>query len=356
MKKTIINTLIFTAMLGFALTQTACKKDVVENIVEGFSPKLIVPHWGNNTVTAHVIGQSARKQDTMSFTANGASVNAANNGANAIAVDTTHRFAFISFDNGNGGVVKYNFTGRKTDKPTSANQFASIGSSLGLALNSANTSLYVAQPNRLTIFTNPHINLDQYQSCPTVPNGFLAGVAVAPNGDVWVSDYNNNCLWYYSKASLNTPGQAVNRRIDPRIVTSSSGFNPLVSPEGLAFDNLGNLYIGNNNDGSNQTKKPITTLVKIDATQIAGVVASSTYNTPSFTTINIPNKVGNNPTGYAGQIGGLLFYNQKLYVHDQEHSCIWVYDTTDMTKAPTYILSGDIASPGFGGMAMAWRL
>ena len=97
MKKIIINTLIFTAMLSFALTQTACNKDVIENAVEGFSPKLIVPHWGNNTVTAHVIGQSARKQDTMSFTANGASVNAASNGANAIVVDTTHRFAFISF-------------------------------------------------------------------------------------------------------------------------------------------------------------------------------------------------------------------------------------------------------------------
>jgi sugar lactone lactonase YvrE len=117
----------------------------------------------------------------------------------------------------------------------------SLRSPTGLAFDSSQ-GLWVADfAGTLNRFDAPQIAAGGMQAPRVVVTiaGNATSIAFDAEGSLWVSDNVNSVIRKYSAEQLATSGSP-----DPDVVLSSSDLS-LVTPAGLAFDALGNLWVAN---------------------------------------------------------------------------------------------------------------
>jgi hypothetical protein len=233
----------------------------------------------------------------------------------------------------------------------------------------------------------------------------FADMAFDAQSNLWVVDYNNNSVLVFPKATLGTTNAftIITAGNGPFKVTSTSGGTAatiFASPEGIAFDGAGNLWVGNNNDygnldGSNPLSTTLTTLVQITPALQTAILTPyvATYSlapTQALTLANVQS--ASPPAGFAiytlptpsngerPQLGGMQIdaisatdlssgLPQYLYVNDETSNTVRQFDINpsssgfiaslsdiDATALTLNDTAGNpvVTNPGNGGIALVY--
>ncbi len=301
---------------------------------------------------------------------------------------------FISYaaDTG-GGVLIYNFAdvypSRTATPPTVIKPGTAAAGlpTIGMAINPANGDLYYG-----TAYTGGANDAGVYYAIGVC--GYLAGsqfasffsdpsvAAVCANlafdtsGNLWMTTFMgdtvaaHNYLICYKGLTKANYYAVVNAPTKIYTATSVSdsviNVNLLSAPEGIAFDRLGNLWLGNNNDdggGDNCNLPGQGTLVKLGKAWLDSLLASPSTGIDSLH----PTFVA--PTGAAtvdfipsGKLGGMMFDQDTLYINDQGqdqgslfdvNGTVWKYDAFSTFDTSNFQASGiHTTYPGNGCMAI----
>jgi Secretion system C-terminal sorting domain len=301
---------------------------------------------------------------------------------------------FLSYAAGGyGGALVYNFADVYPVRTGVAPTVIKPGTSgsglptIGMAVNPSNGDLYLA-----TAYTGGSEDAGVYTYLAAasylVGNQFAsffsdssvasvcANLAFDTSGNLWMTTFNGDTVAshnylicykglnkydYYS--IVNAPTKIYSAK---SVGDSVINVHLLSAPEGIAFDRLGNLWLGNNNDdggGDNCNLPGQGTLVKLDKAWIDSLLSSPatgldslspTYVVPpSAVTVHfVPN----------GKLGGLMFDQDTLYINDQgqdqggsymANGVVWKYNATAEFDSADFRASGiHTIYPGNGGMAI----
>jgi hypothetical protein len=251
------------------------------------------------------------------------------------------------------------------------------------------------------------------------PSNF-GDLAFDQHGNLWVSDYNNNSVLVFPQpdpTSTTNPYAIVTGGTGPfPVANTASGLTAgssqvFASPEGVAFDGAGNLWVANNNDGRaftpySYTPNTCTSLVQITPVLLNTIigVAGTSNNTVILKTseaLTTLSQLENPPTmgGFAiyqapsdpswqpgrSQFGGLQIDviapggtgPEYLYVNDEVFSTVRQFNINPYSTTPTPFLSGTsstfatfntatalalndasgnsvVSNPGNGGIALVY--
>ncbi len=207
---------------------------------------------------------------------------------------------------------------------------------------------------------------------------YFANITFDTAGNLWATDYLNNRLIVINVANLSTQnatmnqlvnggplnafGSSIGNTVDVNNPLSGTFINFLFSfPEGLAFDNNGNLWVANNNEAFlNQGG----TIVKIAAGYLPQIMLPTFNNTTIFDTfsLNLGAAVLYNmpmsPNGFA-KFGGLQIDNvlNRIYVTEQQGGAgLWL-DIANIAAVTntynTHKINIVTTNPGNGGLFLA---
>jgi hypothetical protein len=118
------------------------------------------------------------------------------------------------------------------------------------------------------------------------------GTAFDDDGNLWVSDFNANALYFYTAEQIATSGDPV-----PSVTITDNQLGALNGPVGLAFDRDGNLWVGN---------YLVSSLVQYSAQQLAIAVNAGgiAFPTPRVTINSVEL---DRPYGHAFDANGNLW-------------------------------------------------
>jgi NHL repeat len=263
---------------------------------------------------------------------------------------------------------------------------------VGLAFDLAG-NLYAAEgsplDNRIVRYTGtdkPYpgpvaAQLDNYAARADLGNAgltsYFANLAFDTAGNLWVSDYRNHRLVVFDAAHLggtntyhalsNLSARIPVANTDPAL---TSNINHLFSsPEGIAFDAAGNLWVANNNDGAQEVQNQRTSLVRITPVLQSAVLATAPGGSPFESDVgqsgreyfvyqvpNVADDVGPRPQ-FGGlqidQVGGRIYVNEEVAGNGRG------YDIDTIAAIGTHTGVNDLAivsaNPGNGGIALVER-
>jgi sugar lactone lactonase YvrE len=343
--------------------------------------RLIVPEFANNTVKTYV----ASSATTIAIDATSTIVfNSLPNGlattASPNCVAMFNNDLYVSLTNANQRI--YKFPGYGTN-PTAAkanvSQVTNIGNDyIGIAFDSSG-NLYASEGNFLNTEIVKYSGLN-FSSRTVIGNGgitsYFANIAFDGAGNLWASDYLNNRLVAIPVSSLSTTNAPMKSLVNATnlwnaINTSLSNTDTtlkaiatnyaFISPEGIAFDSSGGLWVANNNDGNSVTNTA-TTLVRI-STGLQTTILANVSTQATSVLLNASNglKVWNLPNSNAGrpQLGGMQIDKtlNRIYVNEQVSGTgLWFDIATINAITPTftnYQLAIISTNPGNGGIFLA---
>jgi Secretion system C-terminal sorting domain len=342
--------------------------------------RLVVPEFGNNVVKTYVatsattIAVDAASTITFNSLPGGLSTTAS---PNCVAMFNSD--LYVSLTNANQRI--YKFPGYGTNPATAianVSQITNLSSDyVGIAFDAAG-NLYTSEGSFLNTQIVKYTAPVSSSSTRTVlGNGgltsYFGNITFDASGNLWASDYQNNRVVAIPVASLSTTNAPMKSLVNASAAWNASGASlsntnsslnaiainyAFTSPEGVAFDSTGGLWVANNNDG-NSLVNAATTLVRISPALQATILASS--STPAaLALLNAANglKVWNLPNSASGrsQLGGLQIDKalDRIYVNEQKSgSGLWFDISTINAITPTYAtyqLSITSTNPGNGGI------
>lgn len=378
--------------LGFAITLSSL------NLSAQIYHPLVQPDFCNGTVRAFTPASYPNADPNFTIDIK---LQNANNKANSTAMYNGD--LFVGSTAGQVGIYKYP---SYASNPSAARSAVSLigmpvgfqGELVGIATDAAGNLFVSAGPayGNTSILRFTRAANGSYTYSNNLGNAgvtaFWANIAFDGAGNLWVSDFNNNRVVVYLAATLtqNNPAYRVltNYSVSaPNTITvanTTQGLNVgvasvLATPEGLAFDQNGNLWIANNNN--NETNNSFTSIVKVSSAMCASVLAlpangSRTFNPNGnatgpntlngYSIYNIPNppQVGGNvcfgQTGRLCKLGGLQIdkANQRMYVNEQIGNTGLTFalsampaiaNNYDQFRIQNYVSS----NPGNGGLTLA---
>ena len=134
------------------------------------------------------------------------------------------------------------------------------------------------------------------------------GVAFDNSGNLWVANSNTNTLFEYARSALTKASPT------PLVTISSNSAGSLSGPGGLSFDRSGNLWVANTS---------VSTVVEYDKSQLT----KSGAPTPKVT---ISNNSFNAPFGVAVDSSGNLWVSDNA---QQGSPAVYEYTKADLDKA-----------------------
>jgi len=190
----------------------------------------------------------------------------------------------------------------------------------------------------------PTINPEPASLVLGQPNFYSSAAAPAPNGlsqpefaafdksgDLWVSDYSNSNVVEYKPPFTFNESAAVEVG-SPSFATNgcdSTGLDYVCSPNGIAFDPSGNLWVADSqNDSIVEFKAPLTT----------GENVSTTIGGPSAGIVNASN---------LGEVDGIAFDSSgNLWVADQSDNRVVEFKAPLSTGEPASLAIGQSSLTG----------
>ena len=161
-----------------------------------------------------------------------------------------------------------------------------------------------------------------------ITNSGNAGIALDAGGNLWVTDPSNNSIAEYTAAQLKKNGQP-----KPNIVISADANGSLDSPEALAIDSNGNLWVANSAaDGSGAN-----TVVEFTKSQLA------TSGSPK-PAVRLASNAGsiNNPQGVAFDPLGNLWVSDSAAVKE--------FSATQLAASGAPVPAVTIGDDGLGSL------
>lgn len=313
---------------------------------------------------------------------------------------------FVSYDLGDTGLLEiYNFatvltsvTGGTASISPAATKSISVGSSLaGMAIQPGSGDLYVATfqdgagDGGVRVYTAASSYATATEFCTGADNSvtkYCANLAFDESGNLWMTtfdDFNNSSPADQFLICYPNLGGSLSKNVFFKIVNASATFtnrvktlpgsvqNPpaslvlLSSPEGIALDPDGNLWLANNNEDAPINGDNNGTLVRIDKSWIAAhMFNNASLNSAKSAGANgVTLNFGSDDSSvtvfyhFGSKFGGLVFDGYTLYVHDQENgggtqAVVWKFDTTNLSPtASTFFASGIVTDyPGNGGSSI----
>jgi uncharacterized protein (TIGR03437 family) len=244
-----------------------------------------------------------------------------------------------------------------TQKPTST----SLSAPTGIAVD-ANGSLYVADSgnNRLLIYPRPVAQ--QGRITPSVvlgQSGFTTsvsaavsasslsapgGVAIGPNGDIFVADIGNNRVLEYAAGAV-TGASAIRVYGQPNMNSSAKPGQPstqtLSAPQGIFVDQAANLYVADS--GSNrvvifsntQTQPPLGAAATY-------VIGQGNFNGGSGgTSMKTPSGVGVDSNG-------------QIYVGDTGNNRVLIFSSLILLPNVGAVASSVVGQPALNNVSANW--
>jgi sugar lactone lactonase YvrE len=223
--------------------------------------------------------------------------------------------------------------------------------------------------------------LDNYTARADLGNAgltsYFANLAFDTAGNLWVSDYLNHRLVVFDAANLggtntyhalsNLSAQIPVANTDPALMSNIDHL--FSSPEGIAFDPAGNLWVANNNDGVQGLQNQRTSLVRITPALQSAVLATAPDGSPlepdvgqsgsEYFVYQVPNVADD--AGLRPQFGGLQIDRAagRIYVNEQVAGNGRGYDIDIIAAIGTHTGINDLAivstNPGNGGIALVER-
>ena len=263
---------------------------------------------------------------------------------------------------------------------------------VGMALDPAG-NLYAAEgvllDNRVVMYTGtgkPYpgavaAQLNNYATRIDLGNAgvtsYFANLAFDEAGNLWASDYRNHRLVVFDAAHLggantyhvfsNLAAQIPVSNTDAALISNIDHL--FSSPEGIAFDGAGNLWVANNNDGAQGIQNQRTSLVQITPGLQSAVLATAAGGSPlepntgqsgtEYFIYQVPNVADN--AGPRPQFGGLQVDRAagRIYVNEEIGGSGRGYDIGTIAAIGTQTGTNDLAivstNPGNGGMALVER-
>jgi Secretion system C-terminal sorting domain len=342
--------------------------------------RLVVPEFGNNVVKTYVatsattIAVDAASTITFNSLPGGLSTTAS---PNCVAMFNSD--LYVSLTNANQRI--YKFPGYGTNPATAianVSQITNLSSDyVGIAFDAVG-NLYTSEGSFLNTQIVKYTAPVSSSSTRTVlGNGgltsYFGNITFDASGNLWASDYQNNRVVAIPVASLSTTNAPMKSLVNASAAWNASGVSlantnaslnaiainyAFTSPEGVAFDSTGGLWVANNNDG-NSLVNAATTLVRISPALQATILANSSTQA-ALALLNTANglKVWNLPNSASGrsQLGGLQIDKalDRIYVNEQKSgSGLWFDISTINAITPTYAtyqLSMVSTNPGNGGI------
>jgi Secretion system C-terminal sorting domain len=344
--------------------------------------RLVVPEFNNNVVKTYVatsattIAVDAASTITFNTLPSGLNTTAS---PNCVAMFNSD--LYVSLTNANQRI--YKFPGYGTN-PANAianvSQVTAVSSDyVGIAFDTAG-NLYTSEGSFLNTqivkYTAP---ISSSSTRTILGNGgitsYFGNITFDAAGNLWASDYLTNRVIAIPVASLSTSNAPMKSLVNASVIWNASGASlantnttlnaiatnyAFTSPEGVAFDSTGGLWVANNNDGNGSgLTNAATTLVRISpALQVTILANTTTQATTAL--LNAANglKVWNLPNSASGrsQLGGLQIDKalDRIYVNEQKSgSGLWFDISTINAITPTYAtyqLGITSTNPGNGGI------
>lgn len=247
------------------------------------------------------------------------------------------------------------------DSPRQTPSATSLSSPAGLAINPADGTLYVAdyQNNRVLRYPRPVA-----QSGRITPDAVLgqtdfvsstsaavnasslknpAGLAIGPNGDLFVADSGNNRVLEFpagagsSAMAIRVYGQPnMFSAIKPSQVTAQT----LSAPQGITVDPATNLYV------ADTVTNRVVLFPNTSTAPAAGAVAAFVIGQPSFSTTS--GTIFKTPTDVAVDSSG------NIYVADANNNRVLTYPSLVFLPAVGAAASGVIGQPSLTGVTANW--
>jgi hypothetical protein len=306
-------------------------------------------------------------------------------GINDVVIYQGKLFVSIDNDNGEGGVLVYNYADvypAKTAGPVSViNPQNTTGLPVaGIAIQPSTGNLYVgtfytgASDAGIYVYTaasgyanSSATQLASYNNDNSIDK-YIANLAFDASGNLWFTEFDsaaaaNQFLICYKNVNKVDYYEIVNPATQTYTAAPPSGgagtsVYLLSQPEGITFDASGNLWLGNNNDNYACNTAGNGTLVKINASWITGTLFSQSYASAN----TVPTADATVYLVPGGKLGGLLFDGNNLYINDQGQNqgtsytssgTVWKWDVTTAFNTANFIASGiHTTYPGNGLMAL----
>ncbi|MDA8207542.1 MAG: hypothetical protein M0Z92_00945 [Actinomycetota bacterium] len=205
-----------------------------------------------------------------------------------------------------------------------------------LILNYANLS--PASSPGITAFA-PGANGAATPSAVSTGIGFSQpyGIAFDPsgNGSVWVVDYFTNSVTEYSAAQLASGGS-----LTPVATIDSTAALSLNSPDGIAFDSSGNMWVANGNGGTGNAGS----IVEYTASQLAQLSPSNNAPAPAVT-------LTPTATGGFNDVYGLTFDgNGNLWVASYTNSEVMEFKAAQLAASGSPAAAVTISADANGSL------
>lgn len=350
--------------------------------------RLVVPEFGSNTgnnkIKTYVPTTGGSMVEDPTFTINLSSLGALSTSASPNCVAMYGSDLYVSLTWANQRVYKFpNYGQAPASAIANVSQLTNLSSEyVGIAFD-VNGNLYTSEgvgygDTQLVKYSGAGL-----ATRTVLGNGgltsYFANITFDGTGNLWASDYKNNRIVCIPNSGLvaNATIKSLINATAPMNATGSSLGNTnatlsasavnyaFTSPEGVAFDSTGALWVANNNDGGsngNLVNSGYTTLVRISPALQASVIAGTTTTiTNALLTSTSGLKIWNVPNSASGrsQLGGMQIdkATDRIYVTEQKSNAGLFFDISGInaitTTHATYKLPIFTTNPGNGGLYLA---
>jgi Secretion system C-terminal sorting domain len=358
------------------------------NVMQGQlnNRRLVVPEFSNNTLKTYAPTSPTTMAVNPNFTIVFSSLG--NGLATAASPNCTAMFGsdlYVSLTNANQRIYKFpNYGNNPAAAIAGVSQITNLASDyVGIAFDVVG-NLYASEGSY------PNTQIVKYSAPVTsastrtvLGNGgitsYFGNITFDANGNLWASDYLNNRVIAIPVASLSTTNAPMKSLVNAAAAWNATGATlantnatlgaiatnyAFTSPEGLAFDSTGGLWVANNNDGGNSGGliNTATTLVRISPA-LQTTILGATTTTATSALLNNTNglKVWNLPSSSAGrpQLGGLQIdkVTNRIYVNEQKSNSGMYFDIASINAVTNTFANHQLSivssSIGNGGIYLA---
>ncbi len=347
--------------------------------------RLVVPEFGNNTVKTYIPASATTIVADPSFTivfstlGNGLATTASPNCTAMFGSDL-----YVSLTAANQRIYKFpNYGTNPATAIANVSQITAMSSDyVGIAFDTAG-NLYTSEGSYLNTQIVKYTAPITMSSTRTVLGNdgiqsYFGNITFDAAGNLWASDYRNNRVVAIPVANLSTTNTAMKSLVNSaawnatgaNLANSNATLGAIAtnyaftSPEGVAFDSTGGLWVANNNDGGNNGMliNNATTLVRI-STGLQATILAATSTTASTSLLNNANglKVWNLPSPGAGrpQLGGLQIdkVTDRIYVNEQKSNSGMFFDISTINAVTNIFTNHQLpivsTGSGNGGIYLA---